>query len=110
MNIPTKKRLLTINIISGLLLIPFPILFIGSIFLFDAPGSEKNIINNLIYFSIATYPISFLFSAIGTWLGYKFEKNQIAWYMSLLPFLNVLAFFIGVAIMIFACNGSLMCF
>ncbi|MEK7989395.1 MAG: hypothetical protein VSS52_000175 [Thiotrichaceae bacterium] len=110
MNIPTKKQLLTINIISGLLLIPFPILFIGSIFLFDAPGAENGIINNLIYFSIVTYPISFLFSVTGTWLGYKFGRNRIAWYMSLLPFLNVLAFFIGVAIMIFVCNGSLICY
>ncbi|WP_353573150.1 hypothetical protein [Candidatus Albibeggiatoa sp. nov. BB20] len=110
MKTPTKKQLLNINIISGLLLIPFPMFFIGAGFLFSAPGSEYGIINNLMYYSIITYPVSFLFAVLGTWLGYKRGKNVFAWYISLLPFLNILAFLAGLAVIILACDGSLVCY
>ncbi len=105
-----KKQLVRMNVISALLLIPFPAFFIGSDFLFSVPGAEDSIITTIMYYSIVTYPISFLFSVTGTWLGYKRGKNGIAWYMSLLPFLNVLAFFIGMIMIIFICNGSLACY
>lgn len=110
MKISIKKQLLTINVIAGLLLIPFPILFIGSIILFDAPGSTDSIATNSIYYSIITYPITFLFSVIATWLGYKRGKNQFAWYMSLLPFLNVITFFMAIAFIILVCEGSFVCY
>ncbi|MCV6638381.1 hypothetical protein [Candidatus Albibeggiatoa sp. nov. NOAA] len=110
MKTPTKKQLLNINIISALLLVPFPMFFIGSSYLFSAPGSENGIVNNLMYYSIITYPVSFLFAVLGTWRGYKSGKNQLALYLSLLPFINILVFILGLLAIIFACDGSLVCF
>ena len=110
MNTPTKKQLLNINIISALLLIPFPMFFIGSSFLFSAPGSETSITTNAMYFSIISYPVSFLFAVLGTWLGFKHGKNRLALYMSLLPFLNILVFLVGLGVIILACDGSLACY
>lgn len=110
MNTPTKKQLLNINIISALLLIPFPMFFIGSSYLFSAPGSEHSMTTHAMYFSIISYPASFLFAVLGAWLGFKKAKNRFALYMSLLPFLNVLVFLTGLGIIVFACDGSLACY
>jgi O-antigen/teichoic acid export membrane protein len=61
-----------------------------SVFLFDAPGSEKNPATIVLFFSALTLPIACLISIVLSWVFYARERFRSACYISFLPVVNLL--------------------
>ena len=71
-------------------LLCWPLLAFGSMFMFDAPGSEKSVILWLLLWTIWSYPLIVLVSAVARIILSKIHKPFIAFVFSLLPLINVL--------------------
>lgn len=60
-----------INSILALSILAWPIGLLGSIFMFDAPGSRTNLITIALALSIIIYPIPVLTGVLGYWKNRK---------------------------------------
>ena len=81
-----------------------PALF--SFLIFDAPGSTEILPTLLLSWSVKSFP----FIGIGSSLGIRFLKgNDLAFYISLLPLVNVILFLVALYWLNVSCGGSFNC-
>ncbi|ATY86005.1 hypothetical protein CVV65_14605 [Kyrpidia spormannii] len=72
--------LLILQFFYFLFLIPWSAIFFVSGMMFDAPGSENNILLLAIFFAIMVYPVALISSSVMSWKWYKkghFRRSYI---------------------------------
>jgi DKNYY family len=84
--LPVTTVLTLIGFVLGLLML-FP-----AIFIFDAPGSDKNAVLIAIFYIIVTFPVVCLGSIALSWLAYGFKWRKSACLFAVLPLTSVAAF------------------
>jgi hypothetical protein len=62
---------------------------ITSVFLFDAPGSEKNRATIVLFCSALTLPVACVVAVAGSWIFYVMKKFRAACWFAFLPLVNV---------------------
>ncbi|MDQ6765990.1 MAG: hypothetical protein M3Z22_07825, partial [Verrucomicrobiota bacterium] len=60
-----------------------------SVFLFDAPGSEKNPATIVLFWSALSFPLACLLSVVSSWILYQCDRFTAAGWAALVPILNV---------------------
>ena len=91
----TKRFLIIGSILWGLSFVPLLLCAVFSVFMFDAPGSEKNPFVWITFFSLlGGIPLCVL--AFFSWLPYLKAKYGWALLMILSPFISVLGIVLGI--------------
>ncbi|MDN3652751.1 hypothetical protein QWY77_08230 [Thalassotalea ponticola] len=65
---PLSIPLLVLAVVPAIAIIAWPVSLFMSVFIFDAPGSDKNIANWVIVFIMLTYPVP-------SYVGFKMAKH-----------------------------------
>lgn len=76
-----------------------------SLFLFDAPGSEKNPATIVLFFSAVTLPVACLASIALSWILYLRRRFTGARVISMLPLLNLLTGALALIYLELFCGG-----
>lgn len=98
------------NIVFLIGLLPWALVFLFSVMLFDAPGSESSVLTQGLFYSIAIYPVLVIvgfFASSGFWR----LKDERHWrrHLAFLPLASpVAAFLLFMAIDAY-CGGQLSC-
>ena len=58
--------------------------------MFDAPGSQKNPILQVAFWSILTFPLALILAIVVSWVFWLRGNHQIGFWWSCLPYLNAL--------------------
>ena len=77
--------------------------------MFDAPGSQNNLMVVALAVSVFTYPVAAILAPILAWVAYGLSWPRAAWILILAPLLPMAAVFISFAVLEFGCGGMLSC-
>jgi len=105
----TKTRIITYNIIFGLLLLPSLFFSVMSIMMFDAPGSENSPYTIMLFISVISFPLLVILSIPASWVFYKFQKYSTSLMVALLPLLSIISYAIFLCLLIVMCDGKFVC-
>ena len=79
--------------------------FIGTVMMFDSPGSRDNVILWMIYYShLSFFPLTVTW-VLGSWVAFIIGSMQVAAILIMLPFINVVLFLGGFAYVILFRGG-----
>jgi len=109
----TVKGSRGLGILYGVLVLPAMFLAVSSVFVFDAPGSERSVLTALFAISLAVLPFAFLLSAIGGIVcsfgprstGKLYAGRVFAW----LPIVDVGVFLLVFVLLQTLCGGRFDC-
>jgi hypothetical protein len=98
-----------INLILLLSLLIWPLGIFGTMFMFDAPGSERNPITICLAISILAYPIPVLKGNAGFWRNRKEGSLAICKNYTLIGLIGPASILILVALLQVVCGGNFVC-
>lgn len=94
-----KKWLGISTLIWGvLLLLSLPMVMMSPM-MFDAPDSTENQGIWMAFYCLISFPVVALLSIIFSWLFYRKNNKNTALYLSLLPLLNIIFFFLSLILL-----------
>lgn len=88
---PPRVWLIVTTIVFGCLGLIGVLGAFSSFFLFDAPGSEKNLAVWVLFWSLLTFPVVCVVAIAASWIVFALKRFVLARCVSLLPLLNLLA-------------------
>ena len=105
----TRRRIITANIIFGLLILPWPFFALVAAMMADAPGAGANFITQQLILSVWTYPVVVFISIVAAWLFYKRNNHTYARRAAILPLANFAYFFVMMILLSAVCGGQFAC-
>jgi hypothetical protein len=80
-----------------------------TLFMFDAPGSEKNPYLLTMVWSIWLFPVACAIAIIVGWIAYFLKSLTLARLVFLLPIVNIIVGAIGFVLLSKICHGDFAC-
>jgi hypothetical protein len=86
----TRTFLFVATILWVLTGVPGVLVALGSVFMFDAPGSTEHPITIVLFSSVASFPLVCLLAIAAAWILYALHLKRLACWVACLPALNVI--------------------
>jgi hypothetical protein len=98
-----------LNFIAALGILAWPLAAFAALFMFDAPGSESNIITIALAFSILIYPAPAIIGNINFWKNYKTEPHSELILYTVTSTFGYILILIFVTLLNTVCSGKFAC-
>jgi hypothetical protein len=104
-----KPLLALLQVLAGLSLIPWPLVLLMTVFLFDAPGSDSSPLTVALALAILVYPAPILAGAWGFWKNRGTATNAVLARFTLLSLSSPALLVILIGALEFFCDGQFAC-